>query len=634
MGNRYLGRLLLTIAVVMITIANNVGAAAQSSLSINIDYIKEDRFPIVEALVSISDAQGFPVSGIDAESFTVSEDGRAVKKFEVSEIQNTEQALAIALVVDVSGSMGSRNPPSPLDRAGEAAQTFVSQLAPQDQIAVVKFANESATVQPLTTDKNAVQASLKALEPEGNQTAMYDAVIEAVNLLKGFAQRRIIVLVTDGRDTGRGSFNFDQAMREAESWSIPIYPLGFGNKIDRDELTRMAKLTGGVVQLQPDASQLQVSFDAVLRLLREEYLIRYVSAFPADEKQHTLQITATYQGTQLQASRLYTAHSSQILVSLPGYETHQTVGGIEYFRPTTDWPTPLKQLDIKVDGALLASIQNPPFEYRWDSTRTQEETQVGEHEFSFVLTDVAGNSGQTTLVLDVQDPITVRITNPSAGATLRGSVAIRADVRSLPDVPLGAVDVTVDGQPIGRSLTAPPYEVKWTLAGVPAGRHIITVTAHDTDGRITAADEETVNVAVGSYGWMIVLIVLLSVAGVTIPPALRRRRQMGALHVSPISPGPAFLLELDGLNPNRSWPLGENDFRLGRKHDANDLPLKGTSASRKHAIIRLENGHYVIYALNWNNPVLIKNQPVSQKRVLEDGDVIQLGETRLRFQRQ
>ena len=109
---------------------------------------------------------------------------------------------------------------------------------------------------------------------------------------------------------------------------------------------------------------------------------------------------------------------------------------------------------------------------------------------------------------------------------------------------------------------------------------------------------------------------------------------MGALHMNPIPPGPASLLELDGLNPNRSWRLGENDFRLGRRHDENDLPLKGTSASRKHAIIRLENGQHVIYALNWNNPVIINNQPVSQKHVLEDGDMIQLGETQLRFQRQ
>jgi len=169
---------------------------------------------------------------------------------------------------------------------------------------------------------------------------------------------------------------------------------------------------------------------------------------------------------------------------------------------------------------------------------------------------------------------------------------------------------------------------------VPAGRHIITATAYDTNNLFTVTDEITVNVAVGSYSWTIALIVLLIVIGVTIPLAIGRRRLMTIPKPIPATSRQASLREVDGLTPNHSWVLGENEFRLGRKADENDLQLKGLNASRKHAVIRFENGQYVIYALNLNNPVSINNEPILEQHVLRNGDMIRLGETILRFEQQ
>lgn len=634
MGYSHSARALVVFIIVAVMFSSTENVVAQTPLRISIDYIKDNTFPMIEAFVAVSDAQGQPVRGLNADSFTVSEDGQTVKQVKASEIENTEQPLAIVLLLDVSGSMGSSSKPSPLDKALEAASTFINQLAPQDQVAVITFADAPAMIQTLTTDKNAVRASLERLKPEGSQTTIYDAVIEAVNLLKGFSQRRIIVLVTDGKDTGKGLFDFDQMIAQAETWSTPIYPLGFGKNVNQDELTRMAKLSGGVAQFQPDSSQLQSSFSATLRLLREQYQLRFLSAFPADEKQHELLVTTIYQGTQLQAKRFYTGRRSQIEVSVPGYQAGDIVGGIENFQPTTDWQTPLKQLDIVVDDKPLASIHDAPFEYRWDTTQTEEEIPLGEHRFNFILTDIAGNTGTASLSLDVQAPIRVHITSPSAGETLNGSAMIQAEVTSLSDILLGSVKFAVDGQPIGKPLSSAPYNIKWNLLAVPAGRHIITVTASDANGLFTVSDEITVNVAVRSYGWLIALILLLTIVGVMLPLAMRRRKQIGLPRSIPLKPVQATLREVDGLTPNNSWTLGETEFRLGRKSDENDLQLKGLNASRKHAVIRFEKGHYVIYAVNLNNPIIINDEPILHQHVLQNGDMILLGETILRFEQQ
>ena len=156
--------------------------------------------------------------------------------------------------MDTSASMGSKELPTPLQKSVEAAKSFVDQLAPQDQVAIIKFSDTPEVVLDLTSDKNAAKQALDALKPEKSKTVMFDALVEGVKTLQSHSGRRIIVLVTDGKDTNNGLFDFDSATREAKGASIPIFPLGFGNVINVQQLQRMAELTGGSAQIQPSVS--------------------------------------------------------------------------------------------------------------------------------------------------------------------------------------------------------------------------------------------------------------------------------------------------------------------------------------------------------------------------------------------
>ena len=615
----------LFIVIIIITLSAFITpAGAQGIFRVHIDYLNDQQFPFIEAFLSVSDVQGLPAKDLTISDFSISEDNQPAVDYEVTAIQNTQQPLAIALVVDTSGSMGSIIAPTPLQRAVEAAKSFVDQLTVQDQVAVIKFSDSPNVLQGLTADKNLVKSSLDTLKPEKN-TALYDAIIEAVTILKSNSGRRIIVLITDGEDTS-SIFNFDQAVDEASSWSIPIYPIGFG-AVDQGELQRMAKLTGGSEQIQPNASELQSAFDLVLRLLREQYRIHYLSSFQADGKEHTLLATVNYQGGQQQDSRSFVARKVDIPVSLPDYQPEQVVGGLVPFKLVTDWPAPINDLDISVDGTSLPGVA-AQLEYIWDSTAT--ETEPGSHEFLFTLTDIAGNTGQTKVRLNVQPPISVHINQPSDGDVINNSVTISAEVSSIAGISIGKIEVSVDGKVISTPVT-PPYEVKWDLAGVPAGWHTITVTTSDTIGKFLGEDEIKVDVQVGNYGWMIPLVIL-AVATLIIPLAIQRRKRMGRTVAPTVETRKVFLRELEGLNPDQVWPLGADEVRLGRKRDGNDVPLKGLSASRYHAVIRFDQNQYVIYCLNQNNPVIVNNIPIPQQYVLQPGDMIRLGETILTFE--
>lgn len=77
-------------------------------------------------------------------------------------------------------------------------------------------------------------------------------------------------------------------------------------------------------------------------------------------------------------------------------------------------------------------------------------------------------------------------------------------------------------------------------------------------------------------------------------------------------------------------PIVKTSSRIGR-HENNDLVLKNTSVHREHAVLSRDNeGHFVIIDLNTENGVYVIGERVG-KCYLQNGDIIELGEVRMKF---
>ena len=76
-------------------------------------------------------------------------------------------------------------------------------------------------------------------------------------------------------------------------------------------------------------------------------------------------------------------------------------------------------------------------------------------------------------------PPTVRFLQPTAGATVTGSVIVKADAGD--DTRVEKVDLWVDGVLRGTDLTA-PYSFTWNTSGQAAGAHALELRAYDIDG--------------------------------------------------------------------------------------------------------------------------------------------------------
>ena len=79
-------------------------------------------------------------------------------------------------------------------------------------------------------------------------------------------------------------------------------------------------------------------------------------------------------------------------------------------------------------------------------------------------------------------------------------------------------------------------------------------------------------------------------------------------------------------------PLSEDSaISIGRAR-ANDVVLDDTSVSSQHCRVRPEQGRFVLYDLKSTNGTMVNGRRV-ERHLLEEGDVIQVGETSLQFRR-
>lgn len=612
-------------------------AKAQASPHLRVLQVADKQFPNMQVNLAVSDAQGMPIDGLSARNFAMWEDGHPITGFQVKETENTTQPIAVVLAVDTSGSMASSLP-----EVEKAISGFLQDLQPSDWIAVVTFGDNPRVVQNWTQDKHTALAKLGSLKAAGS-TALYDALVKSVRLLQQRGERKVLIVLTDGEDTASQS-SLEDALTLAVQSGIPVYPVGFG-AVAPSPLEKLAQVTGGAAQIKPTVDKVAGAFHNLTAMLRKEYEIAYVSNLPADGKTHTLEIHAKFQGWELSTQTKFRATPGAVKIELGNLKDGQEVGGTVMIKPVISSPAPhLKQLEIYLDGTSLEVITQPPFGYAWDTSKVKP----GTHTLKVVAIDSAQNKGEVEVSLLVRPPIRITWREPEdENAELEGKVALEVGVDAVD--PVSEVQFWVDGRQID-SLTGGAqsiYSTTWDTTKFGAGDHVLKVVVKDAKGH-QAEKALPVRVALQSRGgivWLALLVVLAALA-VLIPVAMRQRRKQvtgevptfagSQLPVEPSSSPPSglegVLVEVSGFQPGREWKLEADEIRLGRSRKDNDLILKGATASRRQALIRKVGGRYVLYNLSPHNPIRVNGKPVPQQHQLANGDVIEAGETTLRFE--
>lgn len=258
------------LAIAAMLVAALLPVAAQTPIEMRLTQIDQSKFPTITAYVSVTDANGKPVSGLSATDFRVTEDGRDVQ----AQLAGDSGPVHVVLVFDRSGSMSDQGK---ITGAQNAARTFISRLRDQDQVALVAFNDRPQVMQNFTSDKTALGDQINRLRPEGG-TALYDALNQAVSMAAQTSGRKAIIALTDGQNN-RGDRTSDRVIQTANTANVPVYTIGLGSGSDIDEnvLRQIAAQTGAHYYNAPDANQLQALYDLLNQQIRGAYPLVYTS---------------------------------------------------------------------------------------------------------------------------------------------------------------------------------------------------------------------------------------------------------------------------------------------------------------------------------------------------------------------
>jgi Ca-activated chloride channel family protein len=260
---------------------------------------------LVNVYAIARNAKGGFATDLTSKDFKIFENDRPQM---IDRFSAERRPLRIAIVLDTSLSMQGDK----LKSAIASAVAFLDILDPADEGLIVTFSDNVRISQDLTSNRSEMEDAIRQVEAKGG-TSLYDAIYKASERLAEFEGRRVLVVLSDGRDEAAnglepGSLHtLEEARDRALRNEVMVFAIGLGRSLAHDAralkanpsyradeldffgrkplvtiLESLAETTGGTAVFSPGASQLRRSFEAIAADLRHQYALAYTS----DDKRH------------------------------------------------------------------------------------------------------------------------------------------------------------------------------------------------------------------------------------------------------------------------------------------------------------------------------------------------------------
>lgn len=218
----------------------------ENVIDLKISQIDNSEFPKMTIYTQIQASDGSDLEKAKKEQFTLSELGKdgVSTDIDISEIipLGKDNDMNINLVIDQSGSMDDS---SKMDNAKLAATKFLDELmkSGKNEVEITAFDDYVYNMQPFTTNKTDLLNAIDSIDTDG-QTALYDAIYDALIQTNQKTGSRFIIAFTDGEENA--SLHTEEEVIELSRLTgIPVYFIGIGSSVDYSGVSNLAEECNG-----------------------------------------------------------------------------------------------------------------------------------------------------------------------------------------------------------------------------------------------------------------------------------------------------------------------------------------------------------------------------------------------------
>ena len=266
---------------------------------------------LVDLYVTVTDENGRLVPDLTRDDFAVFDDQSPQ---EIALFENDVRPITVVVMLDTSGSMTMH-----LNLLMAGAEQFLIRMLPEDRGRVGAF-NDKIEIEPatFTGDRDQLIAALDLLD-FGNPTLLFDALAASLDALQGIDGRKVILVLTDGEDTG-SKIGSREVLDRAVTEEVMIYAIGLESIVpnsrgrqtrtrpDRN-LRKFAEETGGGYFELRTTDELGSTFTRVAQELHSQYVLGFVPT-QRDGDLHAIRVLVGRRGMEARSRRSYIAPSA------------------------------------------------------------------------------------------------------------------------------------------------------------------------------------------------------------------------------------------------------------------------------------------------------------------------------------
>ncbi len=260
------------------------------SLSVSVQMV------LVDAVVK--DRGGHMIENLTRDDFVLFEDG---VKQELQTVSHDELPLAIALVIDRSGSESPY-----ISELRRIAEQTLTELKPQDEVALFSFAANVTRIQDLTADRRKIADGIASIRAGGG-TDIVDALYESAKYLAAAApdRRHAIILISDNQNTVNPSASESATIKVAMESETVVYSIktqGANPPLalqlpslisGSGPVGKITQETGGEIINAVGTASFSAALSNVIARLRLRYCLGYYPPSTSKGAFHTLVVRLT-----------------------------------------------------------------------------------------------------------------------------------------------------------------------------------------------------------------------------------------------------------------------------------------------------------------------------------------------------